>query len=410
MKKILTVVLLWTALCGTAFSQNASDFTVDTDGVITKYGGFDTVIVIPAVIGGKNITGIGKEAFLRADITKVTIPEGVTKIGDSAFSGNKLTAITIPDSVTEIGEEAFANNKLTGVTIPGSVKVIKERAFYGNTTLAKIVISEGVEIIYHGAFNNTKCTSISLPSTITYLYDNEYWGGFAFDLSAKPSFTLAANILYDFSSIPAFYSYIANDRKAGTYASNLPLVEKKTDDYLYYETRYGAVLLSYLGNSTRVRIPSTIGGVALKALSGQYSKYYYYYSGTFENRKLAAVQIPEGITYIGARTFSGNDLVNVTIPNSVTFIGGGAFYKCANLTSITIPNSVTYIGGGAFTGCEKLTSVTFEGMITSNNFGNAFGSNTYEGYIGDLREKYIAGGAGTYTRPETHYGGTWTKQ
>jgi len=327
MKKILTVVLLWTALYGTAFSQNTNDFTVDAKGVITKYTGFDTVVVIPAVIGGKNITGIGDEAFLRADLTKVTIPEGVTEIGESAFEGNKLTSITIP----------------------GSVKKIGERAFYGNT----------------------KCTSISLPSTITYIGDD------AFDLSAKPSFTLAANIPADFGKIPAFYSYIANDRKAGTYASNLPLVWKEANDYVYYETRYGVVLIGYTGNSTRVRIPATIGGVAVKALYK-----------TFQNRKLAAVQIPEGITYIGDSTFKENELTNITIPNSVTYIGSEAFF-----------------------GCNNLTSVTFQGTISSNNFGgNVFV--WHEAYIiyhySDLCEKYLAGGAGTYSRPER--GESWTKQ
>jgi hypothetical protein len=73
MKKIITAILLWTALCIPAFAQNASDFAVDANGVITKYAGFDTVVVIPATINGKKITAIGKEAFLRADLTSVTI-------------------------------------------------------------------------------------------------------------------------------------------------------------------------------------------------------------------------------------------------------------------------------------------------------------------------------------------------
>ena len=380
MKKILTVVLLCTALCAAVFAQNASDFTVNAEGVITKYGGFDTVVVIPAVIGGKNITGIGKEAFLRADLTKVTIPEGVLNIGEAAFAGNKLTSITIPSSV----------------------KLIYGYAFKDNTALAKIVILEGVKEIYSEAFANTKCTSISLPSTITYIsYD-------AFDLSAKPSFTLAANIPTDFGGIPAFYSYIANDSKAGTYAFNLPLVKKEANDFEYYETRYGAVLRSYKGVSTRVRIPATISGVAVKALYGWFD--WEDFTEIFKNKKLAAVQIPEGITYIGPYAFKGNELTNVTIPKSVTFIGYGAFFYCKSLTSVTIGNSVTFIGGGAFNYCDSLTSVTFEGTISSDNLSEwAFGSHEdYSGYIGDLREKYLAGGIGTYTRKDGSY--TWSKQ
>jgi len=144
MKKIMTAVLLWLALCGTAFPQNAGDFVVDANGVITNYSGFDTNIVIPATIGGKRITAIGKEVFQRSDITRVTIPNGITSIGESAFAGNKLTS----------------------VTIPGSVKTIGERAFYNNPALAAIVLSEGVETVGESAFDDTNCKSVSLPSTV----------------------------------------------------------------------------------------------------------------------------------------------------------------------------------------------------------------------------------------------------
>jgi len=357
MKKIIPAVLLLMTLCGTAFTQNASDFTVDANGVITKYTGFDTVVVIPATIGGRKITAIGKEAFYKADLTSVTIPEGVTTIGVAAFYGNKLASIAFPNGVTLIEGWAFENNRLTSVTIPGSVKYIEDGAFMNNTTLATIVISEGVEQIGDKAFANTKCTSVSLPSTINSMAND------AFDISGKPSFTLAADINDYFDDIPAFYSYIANDRKAGTYAFNLPLTRKKADDYEYYETRYGAVLIRYTGDSTRVRIPSTIGGIAVKALYGTwYSKYDF--AGIFRRKKIAAVQIPEGITYIGGIwTFAENELANVTIPDSVTYIGDNAFYK-NQLTSVTIPNNVKYIGVGAFGG-NKLNNIIIPNSVMS---------------------------------------------
>jgi hypothetical protein len=53
--------------------------------------------------------------------------------------------------------------------------------------------------------------------------------------------------------------------------------------------------------------------------------------------------------------------------------------------------------------CDSLISVTFQCTIPSKDFDEAaFG-------YGNLRAKYIAGGIGTYTRPNG-YSDTWTKQ
>jgi len=86
--------------------------------------------------------------------------------------------------------------------------------------------------------------------------------------------------------------------------------------------------------------------------------------------------------------------------STITSIGGGTFYKCTRLTNITIPNSVTSIGERAFENCTSLASVTFQGTISSSNFDST-------SFPGDLRDKYLANGIGTYTRAG---GSTWTKQ
>jgi len=69
---------------------------------------------------------------------------------------------------------------------------------------------------------------------------------------------------------------------------------------------------------------------------------------------------------------------------------------------VTIPSSVTRIGDGAFVNINFFTSVTFAAgsAITSENFGDSVTS------YPDLKEAYLTGGAGTYTRNP----GPWTKQ
>jgi len=153
------------------------------------------------------------------------------------------------------------------------------------------------------------------------------------------------------------------------------------------------------------------------------------------NGKGGSVTIPNGVTKIGESTFYlCKNVTNVTIPNTVTSIGGGAFYgctsltsvtipdsvtnidnaqfdefyaygafgNCANLTNITIPKSVKSIGSMAFNGCANLTNVTFKGTIAETDF------NTKDPFPGDLRDKYLKGGPGIYTRQSG--GETWTKQ
>jgi len=108
-------------------------------------------------------------------------------------------------------------------------------------------------------------------------------------------------------------------------------------------------------------------------------------------------------TSIGADAFKGlTNLTGITLPSGVTSIGANAFDGCTNLTDITLPSGVTSIGANAFNGCTNLNSVTFNGTISSGNFSST------TPFPGDLRDKYLSGGAGTYTR--TSGGTTWTKQ
>jgi uncharacterized protein YjdB len=139
------------------------------------------------------------------------------------------------------------------------------------------------------------------------------------------------------------------------------------------------------------------------------------------NTKTTAYNVALNVSDLGSDSYTSgsagkalrdnlNKYVNLDLTGSTfTSIGGIAISSCHNLTGITIPDSVTTIWGRAFGNCTSLTSVTFQGTIASNNLAiDTFGYS--QDSIGDLRDKYLAGGPGTYTRPNTGYGGTWTKQ
>jgi hypothetical protein len=148
--------------------------------------------------------------------------------------------------------------------------------------------------------------------------------------------------------------------------------------------------------------------------------------GAFRYSCLTGVNIPNSVSSIGEQAFLGSDLTSITIPNSINTIMNNTFNNCHSLTSVTLPNSVTSIGEyafqacaklasisipiniksietGAFSECTNLTSVTFEGSIPASDFAN----DVFFG-LGDLRDKYLAGGPGKYTRPNR--GNLWTRQ
>lgn len=92
-------------------------FVICGDGILLKYNGNDTEVVIPT--GVKMISSAFPEG---SNLTNVTIPDSVTLIGNYAFDDcHSLTSIYIPENVAKIELKAFEDcSQLKSVTMPKS--------------------------------------------------------------------------------------------------------------------------------------------------------------------------------------------------------------------------------------------------------------------------------------------------
>jgi hypothetical protein len=226
---------------------------------------------------------------------------------------------------------------------------------YPKTREGNVIIQEGVTTIFFGAFDSChKLNSITIPDSVTIIGNSVFSG--------------CGNLEYiDVSPGNTKFS---------------------SKDGILFDKDFSMLIVCPNGKTGTVDIPDGVIRIQSAAFAGCTG--------------LIGIIIPEGFTSIEQNTFAScTGLVSITIPDSVTSIKNGAFWRCLNLTSITIPENVTSIENNAFLACFSLASVTFAGNKISSEFFDNYSFN------GDLREKYLSWGTGTFVRLDAGY--IWTK-
>ena len=388
----------------------SSSFTTteNPDGTlkVISYSG-STEVNIPATIGGKRVTVIGKD-FLKnyssaREFTSIIIPETVTEIeesafentfksykytikipssvkiiGDSAFASNGLTSVTLSEGLESIGKDAFKSNNLTSLNLPKSLNSIGCAAFRGNN-LTSVNIQNGVTSIGESAFARNQLTSVTIPNSVRSL------SGF----SENPNLT---NVI-----IPDGVTSIGSSAFGNTNLKSVTIPDSVTriESSAFLSANLSSVTIpssvTHIGDAafaknqlTSVAIPSSVTHVGGSAFAVNQltsvtipSSVTHIGISAFMTNKLKSVAIPNSVTHIGNLAFAENQLTSVTIPSSVTHIGNFAF-KENKLISVTIPKSVKNVGSYVFTG-NRLEHIIFEGDPTISNLSF---SQDYQGFGG----------------------------
>ncbi len=364
----------------------AGDFTLTllSDGTLSlkKYSGREQSVIIPGKIDGYVVSSIDDYAFTGQRVTRIHIPDSISSIGSKAFcrlyslrsftadSSNKSYAanddilynksmtklicspalkrdVSIPAAVKEIGDYAFYQSETFDLKIPKSVTKVGDYAFY-KSPLPKTAQGSFREIGDY-AFYQASLTAFPRLSDTQKIGNAAFYGN-----SCGSSVTLPSGLreigLAAFGGCHNTTS-VRIDTSADFNSAFEQCTNLKTVTFTDKVTRVSSKAFYRCTDLSKLNFSPSIETIGISAFSG---------SG------LSYVQIPAGITIIGANAFSGcPQLGYVSLPKGLGAIGDKAFYQCQKLIKLKVPSSVTKIGtqalGYSSGGKTNLTVSGYEG-------------------------------------------------
>lgn len=350
------------------FYDDSVNFVI-SDGVLTKYNGWQSHVEIP-----DTVTAIGEGAFQNnTTMMTVEIPDSVTSIGDKAFYGcTNLVGVVILDSVLTIGASAFQNCvSLENVQLSANVTSIGYWAFRDCKSLKKIEIPKSLESTTSYALGYPESSGIfyGCDNLQTILFE-EGTTTIAYCLFANCDGIKQIEIPNTVTNIEgyAFYNCVNLEKlkiqNSVTNIGNSAFQDCKNITYLNISnniTCIGYWAFRDCNMLERVEIPKSL------ETTTSYAGTYPESSGIFYGCKnLKTIVFENGATQISYCIFANcGGIEEIDIPDTITSIESYAFYNCTNLKRVNIPDSVTKIEKYAFGMCSNMTDLRLSKRIVS---------------------------------------------
>jgi hypothetical protein len=387
---------------------SSNDFAYSTGNntiTITGYTGTNTTVIIPAMINGLPVTGIGSYAFEdQTRLVSVTIPAGVATIGQYAFAADPgLATIYFLGDAPGADYTVFSGNAGTIYYVPGTTGWTKPFAGLPTVPLYQpnpmILVGHGLGVKTN-QFGFTVSWAPNFPVVVEAATNlaNPLWspvvtnslsnGSFYFSDPASTNYSrrfyrlAGTNVVAFFTAGPIF------GQAPLAVQFNSPGLDSLGNAITNWNWNFGDGAASTAQNPvhTYTNIGSFNPGFAATNIHGAAVTGRGPPVGTFKfltttnqgaititgfvSGGMGALMIPGTlnnlpVTGIGASAFAGcTNITSVTIPNSVTSIGDFAFGSCGNLGSVLLGNSLSSIGNSVFAYCTNLTGVTIPNSVT----------------------------------------------
>ncbi len=330
-------------------------------GIIKKYLGTDTVVVLP-----EGIEYIDDRAFEGCGITSITLPESLAEMGDRVFAGcSELREVIFRESPIKIGEGIFAccpslervsilSKKGAYATVLGCLIHKRTKTLIGGCKSSIIPKGEVTSVAPYAFEGCRELLHIDIPSSVTSIGDSAFSG-----CSSISGITLPSSV----KKLGARAFEGCTSLRDVTLSRSL--------------TRLCSLTFSKTA-ITEITIPEGICEIQgnpfaacreLRTLRVEDGNAVFYEKGGCIIKRCedavvcgcASSKIPKGIRKICELAFSYCDIPSLTLPESLEYIGKGALSGCGRLISLTIPRGVTEICAYALADCESLERIAIEG-------------------------------------------------
>ena len=338
------------------FYDDSANFVI-SDGVLVKYNGWQSHVVIP-----NTVTAIGDDAFKNnKTMMTVDIPDGVESIGNSAFYGcTSLIEVVIPDSVESIGSSAFYGcTNLVSVQLPENEKFIeiKFSCFAKCKNLKRIEIPNTVIIIGSSVFADCeKLVEVDLPKKLVSLEHNVFNGvpitQITIPKSLEKVYAVSGGPFYNCSTLKeVHFEEGVTIIPSGLFAGCNGIEEIKIPNTV---TSIGFLSFNKCINLRKVEIPDSVTAIGSSVFA--------------DCEKLVEVDLPKKLVSLEYNVFSGVPITQITIPKSLERVSaplGGPFYNCSTLKEIHFEDGVSIVPHGLFAGCSGIEKITIPNTIKS---------------------------------------------